>query len=238
MAQLVLSNQKIWMDGYDMTGVHNAVAINYGSEAVDDTTFGDVSRSSIGGLKTVEFSSSGLVDDEAYLDLLHTNVGIQGKPLSVGLQSGTEGDRCVFFQSIQTQYNRGGAIGDMNAFDVAAFTNDKLISGIIGVNSTKTSTGNGTARQLGAVAADKKLYAAIHVLGAVSGSDSIVIKVQSDDNSGFTSATDRITFDSFSAIGSQFSSVAGAITDDYWRFQWTITGSAPSFPIVCVFGII
>ena len=54
----------------------------------------------------------------------------------------------------------------------------------------------------------------------------MTLSIQSDDNAGFSSATNRITsFTAATARGYQWGSVAGAVTDDYWRCVYTITGT-------------
>ena len=62
-------------------------------------------------------------------------------------------------------------------------------------------------------------------------------QLQSDDNSSFTSPTDRITFTGITAIGADFQSVAGAITDTHWRLNYTVSGTNPSFNIHATVGI-
>ena len=64
-----------------------------------------------------------------------------------------------------------------------------------------------------------------------------VTKSQSDDNSSFTSPTDRITFSNITAIGADYQSAAGAITDTYYRLNYTISGTSPSFSIHATIGI-
>ena len=81
------------------------------------------------------------------------------------------------------------------------------------------------------------MYAGLHITAASGTTPTLVVKVQSDDNAGFTSATDRITFTSANSIGGQWSSVAGAVTDDYWRVTWTVGGTSPSFTFVVALGI-
>ena len=105
-------------------------------------------------------------------------------------------------------------------------------------DTTLTATGNGTSQQLGAVTSAQKVYAAIHIW-SISGTSTptITVKIQSDDNSSFTSATDRITFTAATAIGSQYKATAGAITDTYWRANYTITGTNPIFAIAISCGI-
>ena len=63
--------------------------------------------------------------------------------------------------------------------------------------------------------------------------------VESDDNSGFTSATTRLTATQVTtSTTSESLEVAGAITDDYFRVNFTIAGSgSPSFKFVLLFGV-
>ena len=117
-------------------------------------------------------------------------------------------------------------------------SSDVVVQGNIQIDSDLTASGNSPGVQLGAVGATEKCYAAIHCYG-VSGTSTptITFKLQSDDNSGFTSPTDRITFSDITAIGADFQSVAGAITDQYWRLNYTISGTNPSFSIHATIGI-
>ena len=49
--------------------------------------------------------------------------------------------------------------------------------------------------------------------------------VESDDNAGFTTPTTRITFTQVTTTPiSYLSSLAGSVTDTYWRMKWTISG--------------
>jgi hypothetical protein len=56
--------------------------------------------------------------------------------------------------------------------------------------------------------------------------------------SGFPSPATRLTFAQKTAAGYEFKSAAGAITDDWWRVDWTIGGTAtPTFSFVVAVGI-
>jgi len=134
-----------------------------------------------------------------------------------------------------------GAAGELAMGRITGKNSGGIVRGLLMHPSTtaRTTSGTGTARQLGAVTSGKSMYAALHVLSATGTTPSLTVKVQSDDNSGMTSATDRITFAAADATGDyEWSSVAGAITDDWWRVTWTISGTGPSFLFAVVLGIL
>jgi hypothetical protein len=90
-------------------------------------------------------------------------------------------------------------------------------------SAARTTTANGTATALTAPVAGQSLYAGFHVQ-SVSGAGSIVFTVQTDTLIGMGSATTRITSQSFTAVGGQFTSIAGPYTGNFARVSWTITG--------------
>ncbi len=49
--------------------------------------------------------------------------------------------------------------------------------------------------------------------------------MDSDDNEGMTSATNRVTFDQMTDVGWQWKEVTGPITDDWVQVNWTKGGS-------------
>jgi hypothetical protein len=103
--------------------------------------------------------------------------------------------------------------------------------------AARTADGNGTAVALAGPTAAQNLYGAIHVT-AYSGFTDVTIKIQSDDNAGFASPTDRISFSMFAARTAQFSSAAGDFsTETHHRVTWDVTGSG-SFTFIAVFGVI
>jgi hypothetical protein len=104
------------------------------------------------------------------------------------------------------------------------------------------ASGNGTARQIGAVASGKALYAALHVISSSGdGSQTLDVEIESDSADDFTgSETSRITFSQVAtSVQSQWGSVDGAITDDWWRAKWTVGGTgSPEFDFVIALGIL
>ena len=238
MAIHVLKDQKLWFGGYDVTGKANALGLDCGAEAVDDTVFGDTTRSRTGGLKTVAAQVEGFFDAAALGSVLYDNIGVKDVPMSFGAQGGAENDVAYTFLANLGQLQLGDEIGGMFDFSVGAEGSGDLIRATLMHNAARTATANGTARQLGAVSATEKLYAALHVVAASGTTPTLDVTVESDDASGFASPTTRITFAQKTAIGSEWATpVAGSITDDWWRITWTITGTGPSFTFAVVVGI-
>jgi hypothetical protein len=82
------------------------------------------------------------------------------------------------------------------------------------------------------------MYANLHVFSVAGTSGpTLTVKLQSSVDNTFGAPTDRITFTGATAISGQSGSVAGAITDTWWRVVWTITGTNPSFLFAASAGI-
>lgn len=242
MATLVMTDAKIWLDGYNFSGDHNQISLAYSADMVDDTVFGDTTRSRKGGAKNVQFTGNGFWDSGTDLidPTVFGKVGANGQVLALSPDGGDEGEVGYFFKPTIGAYNLGASFGEMFAFQITAETQHNLIRGTVMQNGTETTSTDGTSRQLGAVGATQKLYAAMHVLSASGASPTLDVLVRSDDNSGMTTPTTRVTFTQATGRTSQWATpVSGAITDTYWDISWTIGGtSSPTFNFVVVVGIL
>lgn len=244
MAAFVATACKFYLNGYDLSGSFNAFGLDYTAEAVDDTMFGDTARSRLGGLKAAGFSHQGAADfaDDGLDEIANSILGSIDQIMTIAPTDGTDGERAFTGKVMVARITPiAGAVGDLARFEISGeVSSSDFVRGTILGTGAKASSTSGTGRQLGAVGATQKLYAALHVIGVSGSSPTLDLKIQSDDNGSFTSATDRITFNQMTAIGAQFATpVAGAIADDYWRATWTIGGtSTPTFTIVVVVGIV
>ena len=237
-------DMSILVAGLEIAG--NAKSVNLSTEVtpLDVTalnTTGWVSL--IGGQKSgsvdltlMQDVATGSVDDTLYPLL-----GVADTPHSICTAS-ADGSKAYLFRGIPLSYSPiNSPVGDVAMGQVSGMSSTGgIVRGkLIHPGSTARTSSTGTGRQLGAVVAGKSLYAALHVL-SVSGTSTptITVKVQSDDNGSFTTPTDRITFTAATAVGAQWGSVAGAITDDYWRISFTISGTNPSFLFAVTAGIL
>jgi hypothetical protein len=242
MSIQVLTNAKLYIAGYDLSGDSNEIKLDYSAAMLNNTRFGGTTKISAAGLRDAGISGKGFWRADATPgnvgpdDVLWPLVGaaIASNPVVVTSPTGAaDGDPAYFLQAALASYPVGASVGDALPFEFSAQNyGAALVSGKIGATGSKASTGTGTIYQLGAIAAGQKLFAAVHVLGITG---SVVVKIQSAPAVGFGSPTDRITFNSTSAVGAQFGSVAGAITDQYWRVSWTVTTGPAN--IVVAFGI-
>jgi hypothetical protein len=228
MPSQVITNVRLIVDGRDLSGQLNAVAIEYGADALESTTFGSGTRTHQGGLKTTAMSHQGYwaAADDAHV---FARVGPQAT-VTVGPDGTASGALAYFEQMMHSTYEPGpGAVGELIPFSFSAEAAGPLVRGLVLAPPVAvTAGGDGTAYQLGGVLAGQRIYAALHVL-AISAGETLTVKVQSDNASGFPSPIDQITFTGATATGAQFLSTAGAITDDYWRANWTLTGGSATF---------
>jgi len=243
MATSVLKNCKLYLAQYNLSADHNKIALSYGAEMKDDTVFGDDTKSNKAGLLTVGMSGEGFwqadADDYQVEDVIWSKFATADVPMTICPTTGADGERAFSFKSVLANYVPGESVGELLKFTIEANGTGKLARGTIMATGAKTTTGNGTARQLGAVTATQKVYAAMHVI-AVSGTDpTLDMIVESDDAEGFASGVPRITFTQATAITSEWKTADGAITDDWWRASWTIGGTDdPSFTVVLFVGIL
>lgn len=238
MAVQVLQDCKLLVAGYDLSGKMNALALDYSAELQDKTTFGDTTRSRLGGLKSVTAQHNGYWDGTGLDDILFNRIGLAGEVMTIAPAALTAGNRAFTFKSTLGEYAPGGAVGEMFAFSVAGESADSLVRGTVLFNNTVTATGSGAGQNLGAVSSTQKLYAALHVLAASGTTPSLTVRVQSDSDNTFATPINQITFTAATAIGAQWATpVNGAITDAFWRVDYTVSGTTPSFQFVVIIGI-
>lgn len=130
--------------------------------------------------------------------------------------------------------------GDVTEVGMAkyAFTGrTPVVRGQVERTAPITATGSSAGVNFTTLPAGQRMWAAAHVLSASGTTPSCTLKVQSGNDAGFSSPIDRITFTAMTARGGQFGSYVGPSTHPYWRFNWTVSGTSPSFVVVLSFGI-
>ena len=246
MAIQGLMDARILLGGYEYTSFSNSLTTDYGVEMLDNTVFGDSTRSNRAGLRTFSFSVNGYRDDGSSTPFgdtsgtAYSRIGATREVFSFAPVGTADGQRSFTIRGVNGTYTPlSGSVGDLLPFELTGnAAHSELIKGVVEGVGAKTATANSTGTNLGALSATQTLYAALHVTAFSGTSPTLDVKVQSDDNSGFSSATDRITFtQNTGSIQSQWGSVNGAVADDYWRSVMTIGGTAPSFTVFITLGI-
>jgi len=235
MANFAFTDADIYYGDTDIGGYSNAVELAVEREALDNTCFGATYRSKVGGMFDGTVTLAGFLDTAADPnDHLHGLIGTEGV-MTIAPVADTVGNTAYSLNLTEFSLTRGASVGELHGFNVTAQVSDGVgvVRGQMLIAKTPlTTTANGTAVQVGAISSTQTGYGALHVFSGTSGT--LDVKIQSD-TSGFPSATDRITFTQATGATSQWSTVAGAVTDDYWRVSYTISAGTWNFAVF--FGI-
>ena len=244
MPKTILTNVRCFAVAVDLTTVSNKVELSAEVEAKDTTNYGSEGwKENIGGLGSAEIAAEGQweagdpskVDDASWAQL--GGVG----PWSVSANNGAAvGDLAYFTSALRSDYKLGDAVGEVAPWTGTAKSAWPLVRGQFAhpPGTARTATGTGTGLQVGAVALNKRMYAALHVLSVAGTTPSITARVESSVDNTFASPTTRLTFTAATAVGGQILRTDGtAITDTWWRVAWTISGTTPSFLFAATLGI-
>lgn len=241
MATLVMTDASLWLHDIAVHDLTHTLELSTGREAQDATVMGNTARRFRPGLFTVNVSAQGYADMTAFdASIYSVYDNATTAPLSIAATS-ADGDTAYTTRSLMTTLAPlGGEVGSMAAVSVEAQGRGGVrpVRGtILHPETARTSTSVGTGRQLGAVSATQTVYGALHVVAASGTTPTLAVVVQSDDNSGFTSPTTRLTFTTATGTTAEWQSAAGAITDTWWRVSYTIAGTSPSFTFATIVGI-
>lgn len=234
----IIRDQLILVGTTELTTSMNSINLVASRETPDNTVLGNDTRTyEPSALKMVSAGGSGFYSST--LDgALNTNLGVHDTITSF-LSDDVVGSPAFTFKSVQTTYTpMTGSVGDMHTFDFEAMGRDDLVRGYVAYKGTVTATGTSTAFQLGAASASQILYGIIHVTAVTGTSPTLDIDVNSDDNSGMTSATTRDSFTQVTGVTTEWITTAGAITDDYYQLDFTVGGTdSPSFDIAVILAV-
>jgi hypothetical protein len=249
MAKLVLLDTRVFVGAADLSGWSNKLELDDTIEEKEVTNFrSGGAKELLGGLETVSISGEGQweagdpgkVDDQAWASRRVLDAWTMGATSA----SDTAGGSLAYIaKALRTQFTILGAVGDVAPWSASATGTWPLVRGVFAHPSgvARTTTGSGTAFQVGEVAAGQRLYATLHVLSvAGTSTPTITVTVQSDSAEAFTTDPQtRLSFAAATAAGGQVLRTDGSaiVGDDWWRVGWTITGTDPSFLFVAAFGI-
>lgn len=239
--QPVLTDAVIWAHKYDLTGDVNQVAVECEADEVDGTNFGSGGwKEVVSGIKSTSAKINGFLDTTT-IEPAFESFFAAGQTLLTVAPDGNQSTVAYFARNLESKRMLpGGKVGDLAAIqgDFSGDSEEGLLRGkIICVKTTSGSSSNVTGVSLGAASSTQTIYSALHVFSASGSTPSLTVKLRSSSTLGGT-YTDRITHSAFASAGSELASLAGAVTDTYWRADWTISGSTPSFTFALVAAIV
>lgn len=211
----------------DLTCQSNAVAVDYGAETQDDTSFCDDTRSNRGGLLTAGFSAEGFFDADMDSGLFG-DVAVNGT-LVAAANGSDVGSRSFSLQAVLGSYQPfGAAVGELSSYTLNAAARGALERGYVLFSSdSETVSGTGATFQAGSSATE--LAALLFVTSASGTTPTLDVTVESDSADDFTGA--ETTVATFSqATGRTAERVVGTATANTWyRVNYTIGGTNPDF---------
>ena len=242
MAKQLLKNLGLYYGSLALASQINQVALEATAPEVDVATFDSNGWSdTVAGLLKASLRFDGFWDAAEPDASAFDQISKADWPATVVKPAGTVpavGDVAYFLLASEFSYTLGGTVGAASRLSLALTGAGALLRGrVADYQAPATATGNGTGYQLGAVTAAQRLYYAVHVVGASGTLPTLDLVIESDDADTFGSATTRVTVAQFTDEGTAYGSVAGAITDTWWRVRRTIGGTSPEFTYLVALAI-
>jgi len=255
---VLLSNLLAYLGGYDFGGDGNITSVNLTlakAELANSRFNKDNGETFHPGIQQVTaelggfFASSVATDPDPVIftriDPTLTSTSwplLLVPPFSPAATPDTFGNHGYLIVGKQFTYNFGGTHGELMTFNLGTKLGTTFAATRNRIMATKTAvsgTTTGTGLQLGALAATDRMVVSFHVF-LISGTGSWTLTIESDDNSGFTSATVRDTFtvvDETDDPTNEVRAIAGAVTDDWWRAVLTETSGTSTITYAVSMGI-
>jgi hypothetical protein len=242
----------IYYNGWNLTGQSNKVALMRKVAMLDTSVFGVETRINSPGQDETEVSVSGwwyaqdVVGTQAPDPNLFNKLGDpEGRPFLLTAKASVDLSPSYFFPVVESAFNFFGAFGELAPFDATfnysaygpSGTRVPHCRGVLGLPlAARTSaTGNGTYQQLTpAFGSGDFLVLCVHLIS--TDATTVTFEVESDDNTGFSSPTSRLSSGALTSGGSYIGSLQGPIaTDTYFRVKYTRSGGT-TFTAVAAFG--
>ncbi|MBI3936767.1 MAG: hypothetical protein HY323_07300 [Betaproteobacteria bacterium] len=240
MAIQTFRDAETWIGAYRLTTNLHAVALGQKLDEIDATVFTDTGRRLLGGIPDHALNIEGYMDEANAGAAAEAALGEADTVFSVAPIGGAGGaltDVAYLGRALFGKFEGAVKVGDLYRFSLGGVCSpgERIVRGTLMHNATRTTSSNSTGVELGAVGAAQYVYGALHVIAASAG-DTLDVTVKSSATQGGAYTT-RLTFTQAAGITSEWKSAAGAITDTWWRIDWTVGGAGISFTFVVTVGI-
>lgn len=234
MAKIVLKDQRIFADGYELTSRSNSCMVEAMQAMQECTPFGVDWREYLAGLKDYTFGCGGYMDIDDADAMMFNKLDNTDFVLTVTPETQAVGGIAFLMKAVQSSLQLLGSVGEVAPFQIGAAGNSIMGRGVIlWLPATTTdSDANGTAVQISNAASGKTLSCAVHVLSVSGTSPTLDITIESDDASGMSSPTTIVAADQFTAVGAYYSETTLASADDYFRAVIDVGGTSPEFSVI------
>ncbi len=238
MAKDVITDATVLWGAHDISGLTNQLsAIKAEAEELESTVFTSNGWKELSsGIKGGSFSLEGLYASPLAAGP-HADIFTGGDIVVTATKTNpvVAADIAFNMNVLRAKLGDDMPVGMLHKWTIDMTAEGVIVRGIVlDTQQPLSSTADGTGQQHGAISSTQTGYGAIHVT-AVDTLTSLDTIIQSDDNSDFTSATNRITFTQVTGVTSERKTVAGAVTDDWWRISSALVGTSATF--VVFFGI-
>lgn len=242
MAKQVLKNLGLYYGSLALASQINQVALEATAPEVDVATFDSNGWSdTVAGLLKASLRFDGFWDAAEPDASAFDQISKADWPATVVKPAGTVpavGDVAYFLLASEFSYTLGGQVGAAARLSLALTGAGALLRGTVAdYQAAAAANGSGAGSNLGAVTAAQRLYYAVHVVGASGTTPTLDLVIESDDADTFASATTRVTVAQFNDVGTAYGSVAGPITDTWWRVTRTLGGTSPEFTYLVALAI-
>lgn len=230
---------KVYARGVDLSTTLQNTTIEQSCEEVDVTAYANTARVMLPTLMRVSLAHAGIYVDGANTigEAFRQARAAAAEPFTVFPEGTNVGAKALIVLAHKASITMPEAVapGAVHKVSLRASSQQQVGDGVVEYAGAVSSDSQSAGTQLGALAAGETLLATIHILG-VTTTPSVVFYLESDDGSGFPSATVRATSVAQTDRGSVLLQIAGAITDDWWRVRWDHSGVG-SFTVVIALGI-
>jgi hypothetical protein len=239
MAAQVLTNVQLLLGSFDLSGFSGEYEETAETQMKVANNFaGQGYEIVLPGLTTAMANIKGHSDYAASGVSATFNTAIRGTQYALSvLPLGTAsvaGDPAQFMRGLLGEHKMlTGAVGDVADFEMTLTGDSAGVDGYVGFPLASRGNATGTEITVKAVGATQRLWAALHITAGTF--TNLIVTIESD-TAGFPSATTVLTFSTVSAVGWQFISVAGPITDTQFRAKTAVSSGTATCAVV--FGII
>lgn len=245
MTRIHAKGAVVLVDEHDFSGVVNGVDIDITAPAAEVTAFADAAATFVPGKPGWSVTENGMFSTASpnYDGEMFTDLTSEDRRLGIYPNGVTAGERGYEGQSDIGQRPTPADFGSVIGLNVTWQGDTPLIrSQVLRRGTAESASADGTAYQTGAITAAQTGVGVLRLLAAPggAGNNTMDVKIQSSAD-GLAGWSDRITFTQLSQASvalHEVGTVAGAVTDAYWRVVLTYAGAGSrTFSLIVAFGV-